>query len=80
MVASRVPPTRDLARNPGVCPDWESNWPPFGLQAGTQSTEPHQPGQKKYILNSFTEVSLVYKDLDITNMYSILIELICKNP
>ena len=30
--------------NPGVCPDWESNWRPFGLQAGTQSAEPHQPG------------------------------------
>ena len=42
--ASRVPPTGDLACNPGMCPDWESNWRPFGLQAGTQSTEPHQPG------------------------------------
>ena len=25
-------------------PDWESNRRPFGLQSGTQSTEPHQPG------------------------------------
>ena len=25
VVASRVPPTGDLACNPGVCPDWESN-------------------------------------------------------
>ena len=33
-----------LAHNPGMCPDWESNQRPFGLQAGTQSTEPHQPG------------------------------------
>ena len=24
--------------------DWESNQLPFGLQASTQSTEPHQPG------------------------------------
>ena len=24
--------TGDLAHNPGVCPDWESNWQPFGLQ------------------------------------------------
>ena len=30
--------------NPGTCPDWESNQQPFGLQARTQSTEPHQPG------------------------------------
>ena len=24
-------------------PKWEWNWRPFGSQAGTQSTEPHQP-------------------------------------
>ena len=38
-------PTGDLAHNPGMCPDWESNRRPFGLQAGTQSSEPHQPGR-----------------------------------
>ena len=27
-----------------ACADWESNWWPFGSQAGTRSTEPHQPG------------------------------------
>ena len=37
-------PYWDLARNPGMCPDWESNWRLFGLQAGTQSTEPYQVG------------------------------------
>ena len=26
VVASRVPPTGDLAHNPGMCLDWESNW------------------------------------------------------
>ena len=31
-------PTGDLACNPGMCPDWESNQRPFGSQAGTQST------------------------------------------
>ena len=45
MAASRTPPTGDLACNPGMRPDWESNWQPFGLQAGAQSTEPYQPGQ-----------------------------------
>ena len=25
MVASRAPPTGDLAHNPGMCPDWEWN-------------------------------------------------------
>ena len=44
VVASWVSPTRDLGQSPGMCPDWESNWQPFGSQAGTQSTEPHQPG------------------------------------
>ena len=44
VVASRGPLTGDLARNPGMCPDWELNLPPFGSQAGAQSTEPHQPG------------------------------------
>ena len=44
MVASHTPPTGDLAYNLGMCPDWELNQWPFGLQAGTQSTEPHQPG------------------------------------
>ena len=23
---SSAPPTGDLARNPGMCPDWELNW------------------------------------------------------
>ena len=48
MVASHTPPTGDLAHNLGMCPDWELNWQPFGLQGGTQSTEPHQP-----VLNYF---------------------------
>ena len=47
MVASQKPPAGDLAHKPGMCPDWELNWQPFGSQAGTQSTEPHQPGLQK---------------------------------
>ena len=43
-VAPHLAPTGDLACSPGMCPDWESNQQPFGLQAGAQSTEPHQPG------------------------------------
>ena len=42
--ASHVPPTGDLACNPGMCPDWELNQRPFGSQTGIQATEPHQPG------------------------------------
>ena len=47
VVASCAPPhTEDMASNPGMCSDLESNQWPFGSQASTQSTEPHQPGQK----------------------------------
>ena len=44
VVALQVPPTGELARNPGTLySDWELNQRPFGSQAGIQSTEPHQP-------------------------------------
>ena len=46
VVASCVPSTGDLACNPGMYPDWESNWRPFGSQASTQFIELHQPGLK----------------------------------
>ena len=44
VVTSCAPPTGDLTHNPGLCPHWELNLQPFGLQASPQSTEPHQPG------------------------------------
>ena len=44
VVASHTSPSGDLASNPGMCPDWESNQQHFGLQAHDQSTEPHWPG------------------------------------
>ena len=44
VVASWGPPTGDLACNPGMYHDWESNWQLFGLHCGAQSTDPHQPG------------------------------------
>ena len=49
VVASQVPLTGDLARNPGMCPDWESNRRPFGSQSGAQSTELRQPGQDAHL-------------------------------
>ena len=41
VVASLMPPTGDLARNPGMCPDWDSNRQPLGLWDTAQPTEPH---------------------------------------
>ena len=52
VVASHVPLVGDLACNPGMCPDWELNRWPFGSQAGTQSTEPHQPGQMYFFFET----------------------------
>ena len=40
VVVSHMPPTGDLAHNPGTCPDQELNRRAFGLQAGAQPTEP----------------------------------------
>ena len=37
-------PTRFQTCNPGMCPDWESNWRPFALQDDAQAAEPHQSG------------------------------------
>ena len=45
-VASHMPSTRNLAHNPGMCPEWESNQQSLDLQAGAQPTEPHQPRQE----------------------------------
>ena len=57
VVACHTPPPVDLACNPSMCPDWESNWQPFGSQTGTQSTEPHQPGEGgKFFLTVFSRI------------------------
>ena len=45
-VASHTPPTEDLVHNSGICPDWEPNRPPLGLQDNAQPTEPHQSEQQ----------------------------------
>ena len=49
---SHTPPTGNLVHNSGMCPAWESNWRPFGSQAHTQATEPHQPGFILYTLKT----------------------------
>ena len=45
-VATHMPPTKDLAFKPGVCPNQESNRWPFSLRNDTHPTEPHQSGLK----------------------------------
>ena len=45
VVASHAPPTGNWPTTHACTLGWEWNWRPFGLQAGAQSTEPHQ-GEK----------------------------------
>ena len=54
-----MPPAGDLARNPGMCPDWELNWQPFGSQASTQSTELYN--QRKIIIFKRENISFTAK-------------------
>ena len=44
VVATHMPPTGNLAHNPGMCPRLGIELMTFGSLAGTQSTEPYQPG------------------------------------
>ena len=45
VVASCTHFTGDLARNPGMCPDWESNQRPFDSQTSTQPLRHTSQGQ-----------------------------------
>ena len=53
VVSSCTPPHWDLAQIPGMCWYWESNQWPCGSQAGTQSTEPHQPGLRICLVHAY---------------------------
>ena len=53
VVSSCISSTGDLAHNPDMCPDWELNRRPFGLQASTQSADPHQQGLSPYFKRWF---------------------------
>ena len=48
VVASHTAPAEDLARNPGMCPDWELNWrPSLALNPLSYTSQ----GLKSYFLN-----------------------------
>ena len=64
------PPPEDLDRNPGMCPDWELNWWPFGSQSSVQYTEQHQPGLISYLLHYIFTVAFLCLDMfRYTNTY-----------
>ena len=50
VVASCCPHYWGPGLQPSVCLDWGSNWWPFDSEASTQSTEPHLPGPKSFLL------------------------------
>ena len=70
LVASHTPPIRDLACNPGMCPDWESNQWSFGSQASTRSTEPHQSGLKRTIYKELIK-KIFFSEASFLNIYHI---------
>ena len=57
-----MPATRDPACNPGMCPDWDSNWQPYCSQAGAQSTKPHQPGRNKSNLKKKKKMERAWRE------------------
>ena len=71
---SCAPYCRDLARDPGTCPDWELNQWPFGLQASAQSTELHQPGlyYKIFKKSNLIQVKYYWKSLIYPPWFSLL--------
>ena len=50
LVAFHMPPTGNLAHNPGMCPDQELNQRPFILWDDAQLAEPHWSGRKHFFL------------------------------
>ena len=55
VVSSHVPHTGDLAHNPGMCPDWELNWRPFGSQP-VLSPLSYTSQDAKYLIKSDSEL------------------------
>ena len=58
----QLPPTCPIVgtwpTTQAMCPDWESNRQPFGLQACAQPTELHQPGQKSDFFKELVHVNI----------------------
>ena len=57
LVASLMPPTRDLACNPSMCPDWESNQRPLTLLCGKTPNllSPTIQGGEVFFISSMPE-------------------------
>ena len=58
----------DQTSNLGICPDWESNWRPFTLQAA-QQTELHWSGQGKSFTKFYFNSLISLQLLSLTLLY-----------
>ena len=65
MVASQMPPTGDLAHNPGMCPDWESNQRPFDLQANAQPLSHTSQGNNRLLIEVFWGSKFIFGFLTV---------------
>ena len=53
VVASHVAPAGNLVCNPGMCPDWESNWQPSGSQPTLNTLSYTSQGQISFFKRDF---------------------------
>ena len=59
------PPTGDLACNPGMCPDWESNQWPFGLQPELNPRSYTSQGEVHNLLSCFGRYGVRARGLEV---------------
>ena len=52
-----MPPTGDLASNPGMLPDWESNQQPFGPQSKLNPLSHTRQGKQAFLRTSLPSVN-----------------------
>ena len=76
---------------PGMWPDWELNRQCFGSQTHAQSTELHQPGLQKILMNSgfwlqhtilfihMTNLNLNIKNIDEYNFWNLGLTILSQN-
>ena len=58
VVASCTPHAEDLACNPGMCPDWESNQQPYGFQSALKPLSYTSQGPLSFVVS----LKLLYRE------------------
>ena len=66
VIASCTPPTGDLALNPGMCPDWESNWRPLVCRTALNPLSHTRQGLSLYFYWHITRAT----KFNILNFYN----------